>query len=76
MMKTLVGLGVALTLTACASVPEHKFSKAGASEADFYRDKTQCEDEAFSFGNVLSLKYIEARNNCLAKKGWTQLNTK
>lgn len=75
MMKRLMGLGMALVLAGCASVPEHKFSKAGASEADFHRDKTQCEDEAFTAGNVLSLKYIDARNNCMVKKGWTQLNS-
>lgn len=74
MMNRLVVLGMALTLLGCASTPDYKFSKAGASEADFHRDKTQCEDETFTAGNVLSMKYIEARNNCMVKKGWTQLN--
>lgn len=76
MIKVLMGLGVALALVGCASVPEHKFSKAGASEADFHRDKTQCDDEAFTAGNLFGLKYIEARNSCMVKKGWTQINPK
>ncbi len=76
MMKLLMGLGMSMALVGCASVPDYKFSKAGASEADFHRDKTQCDDQAFTAGNVFTLKYIEARNTCLVKKGWTQLNPK
>ena len=76
MMKILVGLGVALSMVGCASLPDYKFSKAGASEADFHRDKTQCDDEAFTAGNLFGLKYIEVRNSCMVKKGWTQINSK
>lgn len=76
MMKRLIGLGLALTLLGCASTSEYKFSKAGASEADFHREKTQCEDETFTASNVFTLKYIEARNRCLVNKGWTQLDSK
>lgn len=76
MIKRLAGFGVALMLAGCASVPDYKFSKAGASEADFHRDKTQCGDEAFTAGNLFGLKYIEARNSCMVKRGWTQINSK
>lgn len=76
MIKRLVGLGMALTLLGCASTQDYKFSKAGASEADFHRDKTQCDDEAFTAGIVFTLKYVEARNSCMVKKGWTQLDPK
>jgi hypothetical protein len=72
MFKLVAALFAVLMASGCAGIPDYKFSKAGASEADFHRDKTQCDDEAFSAGNVVRLKYIEARNACLVKKGWSQ----
>jgi hypothetical protein len=57
----------------CATQQDYKFQKANAPEAEFHKDKTACEDEAFTAGNVFTLKYIEARNNCMVKKGWTLL---
>lgn len=72
MFKLVAALFAVLMVSGCAGIPDYKFSKAGASEADFHRDKTQCDDEAFSAGNVVRLKYIEARNACLVKKGWSQ----
>jgi hypothetical protein len=71
-LKRIIILILGLTVIGCAGIPEYKFSKAGASEADFHRDKTQCDDEAFSAGNLVQLKYIAARNACLVKKGWSQ----
>jgi len=76
MLKRSLIVAAALAIIGCAGIPEYKFSKAGASEADFQRDKTQCDDEAFSAGNVVRLKYIEARNACLVKKGWSQVAPK
>jgi hypothetical protein len=76
MLKRLLVVAAAIVMTGCAVIPEYKFSKAGASEADFHRDKTQCDDEAFSAGNVVRLKYIEVRNACLVKKGWSQVTAK
>jgi len=63
----------AVFLVGCASQQDYKFQKANAPEAEFHKDKTACEDEAFTAGNVFTLKYIEARNNCMVKKGWTLL---
>jgi hypothetical protein len=76
MLKYVAAFTAVLAVSGCAGIPEYKFSKAGASEADFHRDKTQCDDEAFSAGNVVRLKYIEARNACLVKKGWSQVAPK
>jgi len=76
MSKYIVVLFAVFTASGCAGIPDYKFSKAGASEADFHRDKTQCDDETFSAGNVVRLKYIEARNACLVKKGWSQVAPK
>ena len=69
----LVACGSALLLVGCATQQDYKFQKANAPEAEFHKDKTACEDEAFTAGNVFTLKYIEARNNCMVKKGWTLL---
>ncbi len=75
-MKYVAVFAAVLAVCGCDGIPEYKVSKAGASEADFHRDKTQCDDEAFSAGNVVRLKYIEARNACLVKKGWSQVTPK
>jgi starvation-inducible outer membrane lipoprotein len=76
MLKPSLIVAAALVMTGCAAIPEYKFSKAGASEADFHRDKTQCDDEAFSAGNMVRLKAVEARNACLVKRGWSQVAPK
>lgn len=65
----LVACGSALLLVGCATQQDYKFQKANAPEAEFHKDKTACEDEAFTAGNVFTLKYIEARNNCMVKRG-------
>lgn len=71
-MRTVHGLIVAgmVGLLAGCATQDYVFGKVGAKEEDFHKDKTACEDEAFTAGNVLTMKYVEARNNCLIKKGW------
>jgi len=63
-------------LTGCTTTQEYRFGKEGASEADFHKDKTACEDEAFTARNLFGLNYIQARNDCLIKKGWSLTNPK
>ena len=76
MTKFSLIIATAVVVSGCSTLPDYKFAKAGATEADFHRDKTQCDDEAFSAANVLRLTYIEARNNCLVKKGLNQVAPK
>ncbi len=65
-----------VALSGCATSQDYLFSKLGATEADFHNDKTACEDEAVTAKNVLGRSYVEARNRCLQKKGWTLTNPK
>ena len=76
MLKLSLTVVAACLLAGCAGVSDYKFSKAGASEADFHRDKTQCDDEAFSLSNWAQLKYIDVRNACMVKRGWSQVGPK
>jgi len=70
--KLLLPLTVCLTLSGCAAT-EYYFGKEGASADDFQRDKTACDDEAFTASNVFGGKYVEMRNACLLKKGWKEM---
>jgi len=72
----IAALSATAMLAGCATTQEYRFGKEGASEADFHKDKTACEDEAFTARNLFGLNYIQARNDCLIKKGWSLTNPK
>ncbi len=72
----IAALSATAMLAGCATTQEYRFGKVGASEADFHKDKTACEDEAFTARNLFGLNYIQARNDCLIKKGWSLTNPK
>ena len=70
---------IALMLTlamlhGCATQQDYLFGKVGASDEDFNKDKTACEDETFTAKNVLGGTYVQSRNDCMIKKGWTLTN--
>lgn len=63
-------LGAAAVLAACAG--PKVWTRDGATQDDFYRDRGQCQAQAFSVPNVPVMQAALVFNSCMQGKGWHQ----
>lgn len=61
---------IVLALTACATEPERRWYKPGASGADYAMDQGQCQAQGFAGPNATTVQFALVFNACMRGKGW------
>lgn len=62
-----------LLLAACVTpATETRWMKPGASAADFYADRGQCQAQGFSVPGANTMQFVLVFASCMQGKGWYQ----
>lgn len=68
-MRLLV-IAIVVLFSACASEPQPRWTKAGASRQDFEQDYGQCQAQAFSVTGAPLMQVAVVLNGCMRGRGW------
>ena len=73
--RLVIGLSISflVLITIGCSTNSGKWSKPGATQATFSRDKADCEDALIGAGTTQFSKEVYSLEGCLEKKGYTQI---
>jgi hypothetical protein len=65
----------AAALSACAQQQQQwHWERAGATDSDFYRDRGQCNAQAFGVPGGSLLQVVLVQHSCLQGKGWEKVS--